>query len=606
MAQAEINNHPQDKTETDNHSQDNSPIDPQTDRLGYANFAQYLANSICNMSFAQGFAIALYGTWGSGKSTMLDFVVHYLNQKPDEERPIIVPFNPWLFSGSQDVTKRFFEQLQDILSKTTSVPKGLKERIADFANVVAEIPLPYAQAGKAVATLFDDEQKDASEIKEDVERTLLQEDRRIIITIDDIDRLAVEDIKQIFRILKAIPNFNNVIYLLAFDKKVVIRALAESQEISGEAYLEKIIQVAFELPTPDKASFQRLLFEKLESVIADNPKHLFEPTYWRKVYYQGIDHFITNLLDIIRLINNLCVTYAAVKGEVNSVDFIAIESLRVFCPTMYNIIRTNKNAFVGELNFTEEELKNLHNSWIAQLEDEDKPTVKNLLLCLFPRLEVVWGDGSYDGKQESKWHKQMRVCCPEIFPNYFRLAFSESKLAQTRAKDVLAVADDAEEFGEKLIELSLEKRPDGTTQVRAFLEMLDDNIEKEIPVENISTVVQALFDVGDQLICPEDEPTTIFDFSNKMRISRLISQLLSKLEEPERFQLLKAASSQGKALSIIVNQVETLAEQQTQFDSDTLILEEVCLISPQHLEEITEIVAKRQQEKEEDEESESQ
>ncbi|MDF5727974.1 MAG: P-loop NTPase fold protein [Rhizonema sp. PD38] len=605
MAQAETNNHPQDKTETDNHPQEINPIDPQTDRLGYANFAQYLANSICNMSFAEGFAIAIYGTWGSGKSTILDFVVHYLNQKPDEERPIIVPFNPWLFSGSQDVTRRFFEQLQDILSKTTSVPKGLRERIADFANVVAEIPLPYAQAGKAVATLFDDQQKDASEIKEEVERTLLKEDRRIIITIDDLDRLAVEDIKQIFRILKAIPNFNNVIYLLAFDKKVVIRALAESQEISGEAYLEKIIQVAFELPTPDRTSFRRLLFEKLESVIADNPKHLFEPTYWRSVYYQGIDHFITNLRDIIHLTNNLCVTYAAVKGEVNSVDFIAIESLRVFCPIMYEIIRKNKNAFLGDLSFTEKELKNLHNSWIAQLQDEDKQTVKNLLLCLFPKLEVVWGDGSYDRKLESKWHEQMRVCCPEIFPNYFRLAFSESKLSQTRAEDVLSLADDAEAFGEKLIELSLEKRPDGTTQVRAFLEILDDKIDEETPIESISTIVQALFDVGDQLMCPEDEPTTIFDFSNKMRISRIISQLLSKLEEPERFKLLKAASSQGKALSIIVNQVEILSEQQSQSDSDILFLEEPFLISPQHLEELTEIVAKRQEEKEEDEESDS-
>ena len=147
MAQAEINNHPQDQAETDNDQQENSPIDPQTDRLGYADFAQYLANSICNMSFAEGFAIAIYGTWGSGKSTMLEFVVHYLNQKPDEEKLIIVPFNPWLFSGYQDVTRRFFEQLQDVLRKTTAVPKGVKERIADFANVIAEIPFTICPSG---------------------------------------------------------------------------------------------------------------------------------------------------------------------------------------------------------------------------------------------------------------------------------------------------------------------------------------------------------------------------------------------------------------------------------------------------------------------------
>ncbi len=111
------------QTEINDISADSSLVDPEKDLLGYANFAKYLADSICKMTFPEGFVIAVYGSWNSGKSTLLNFVVHYLQQKPDEEQPIIVPFNPWLLSGHENITRRFFEQLQNVLSKESSVPK---------------------------------------------------------------------------------------------------------------------------------------------------------------------------------------------------------------------------------------------------------------------------------------------------------------------------------------------------------------------------------------------------------------------------------------------------------------------------------------------------
>ncbi|BDI17639.1 hypothetical protein ANSO36C_34410 [Nostoc cf. commune SO-36] len=327
------------QTEINDISADSSLVDPEKDLLGYANFAKYLADSICKMTFPEGFVIAVYGSWNSGKSTLLNFVVHYLQQKPDEEQPIIVPFNPWLLSGHENITRRFFDQLQNVLSKESSVPKGLKERLADFATIISDIPLPYAQTGKALATLLDDKDKEAAQLKEEVEDTLVQQQRRIVVTIDDIDRLAAEDIKQLFRIFKAMRNFTNVVYLLVFDKEVIVKTIADSKETSGEAYLEKIIQVSFELPLPDKTSLRRLLFDKLDNIFAQAPKQRINQVRWGDIYFQAIDHFITNIRDIVRFVNTLTVTYPPVKDEVNPVDFIAIESLRVFCPKIYSASR---------------------------------------------------------------------------------------------------------------------------------------------------------------------------------------------------------------------------------------------------------------------------
>ena len=100
------------REESDNFNElsvDSTLTDPKADRLGYAPFARYLADSICNMDFTGGFIIGVYGSWNSGKSTLLNFIVHYLKQKPENEQPLIVPFNPWSFSGSEDIPRRFFD-----------------------------------------------------------------------------------------------------------------------------------------------------------------------------------------------------------------------------------------------------------------------------------------------------------------------------------------------------------------------------------------------------------------------------------------------------------------------------------------------------------------
>ncbi|PHM07487.1 KAP family NTPase [Nostoc sp. 'Peltigera malacea cyanobiont' DB3992] len=573
-------------------SVDSSLVDPEKDLLGYANFAKYLADSICKMTFPEGFVIAVYGSWNSGKSTLLNFVVHYLQQKPDDEQPIIVPFNPWLLSGHENITRRFFEQLQNVLSQQSSVPKGLKERLADFAAIISDIPLPYAQTGKALAALLDEKDKEAAQLKEEVEDTLVQQQRRIVVTIDDIDRLAAEDIKQLFRIFKAMRNFTNVVYLLVFNKEVVIKTIADTKEISGEAYLEKIIQVSFELPAPDKISLRRLLFEKLDKIFAEASKQEINQNRWGEIYFQGIDYFINNIRDITRFINTLTVTYPAVKHEVNPVDFIAIESLRVFSPNIYSIIHQNPHIFVGEVNPSIDELNSLLNTWIAQLPVEDKQPVKNLLMHLFPKLKSIFDYTYLHKKQELEWREQLRVCSLEIFPIYFRLSLSAVELSNNQIKAIFGLVGDVDKFRNHLIELAKQKLPNGTTQARVFIEQLENCTEEEIPVNYIPSVVEALFDVSEELVSQDDESKGILDFSNEVIISRCISRLLCQIDEISRFELLKKVILQGKALPIINHEIATLKEQQSHYGTDKSNYEEEWLVNAQHLKELEELTTR--------------
>jgi len=571
---------------------------PDSDRLGYASFAEHLAESLCKMSPNEGLVVAIYGPWGSGKTTFLNFVLYYLKQRNQDEQPVIVQFNPWWFSGHEDLINHFFYQLRSALKKRQLT--SLADLVGFLGDLVSKLPFPYASVGEAVKQAADLLRKDVPELKEEIANELREKNKRILIVIDDIDRLTADEIRQLFRVIKAVADFPNVIYLLAFDKTVVTKALEEMQGLPGEAYLEKIVQVPFELLLPDKTALRRLLFERLDTIIAGTPDGLFDKTYWVNVYFEGIDHFIATPRDIARLTNALSVTYQKVKGEVNPVDFIAIETLRIFCSFVYDTIRKNPGLFAGHTSVhgllssnTADELKVFHNSWLEGVQEEDRDSVKRLLMRLFPKLEAVWNNTFYGPELASQWRKQLRICSPDKFPIYFRLAVPEGSISAFETKFILDLAKDPKAFGAKLMELANQKNLNGTTRVRVFLELLYDYAEKEIPSDCIPSVIQALFDVGDQLLRPEDEPRGLLDFGNDVRIGRVIWQLLQRLTEPERFETLREAIAKGNAIATIVREIAVLGQQHGKYGTNQREPEDETLIGKEHLRELEKLALEK-------------
>ena len=86
-------------------SSDKPLIHPDQDELDYSPFAQIVAKAIVNMSPPDGLVMALNGPWGAGKTTIIHFVVHYLKQYDPLLQPIVVYFNPWWYSGREDLVR---------------------------------------------------------------------------------------------------------------------------------------------------------------------------------------------------------------------------------------------------------------------------------------------------------------------------------------------------------------------------------------------------------------------------------------------------------------------------------------------------------------------
>jgi predicted KAP-like P-loop ATPase len=136
-------------------SSDRPAQNPEADRLGYAPFALNLATSICQITPSEGLVPAVFGPWGLGKSTLINFIKEYLARVPEESRPVVVSFNPWWFSDSEDLTRRFFDQLLAAVGATPLLSDQIRTRIADFADIISKIPVSLPGTPLSTATLHD-------------------------------------------------------------------------------------------------------------------------------------------------------------------------------------------------------------------------------------------------------------------------------------------------------------------------------------------------------------------------------------------------------------------------------------------------------------------
>lgn len=480
----------------------------------------------------EGAVLGIYGPWGSGKTSVLNLVQHYLKQEAADLRPLVVSFNPWWFSGQEDLTIRFFAALKEALNQANV--GDLANLLLDFADLVSEINVPwYVKVGYRLISQFKKKciEKYAliDQKRETLVNALRNQQKRILIIIDDIDRLTSEEIRQIFKLVKSVANFPNVIYLLAFDENVVAQALESGSAVSGREYLKKIIQVPFELPQPDKSGLISLLCGRLYQLLAQAPQERFDQKRWQTILFRGIRYYINTPRDVIRLTNSLNVTYQCVRDEINPVDFVALETLRVFEPDAYHLIRVNYTMLTGP---AENASIKPWGEFLRRETFEEPTAVSSILETLFPTLQK---GVQYDSGWLELWRKNLQICSPDSFAVYFRLAVPIGAISNADMQNALTQTKDAGAFAALLLQLNKEKGTDNHTRVHGFLNRLHDFTQKDILDQDIPNVIQAFFRVGDQLLRPEDRKQSFWDTSgNAMSIWRIISDLLRRIPQDAR------------------------------------------------------------------------
>ena len=341
------------------------------DRLARDSFVENLASAIKNWKKNEkSFSIGLYGEWGSGKSSVLNLISQKLKDKEDI---IIFNFNPWLFSDTKDLISIFFEEFVKVLVKDSG--EGKIEEVKKLATTLLSYgkklrPLTKLDPTGIAEMSFDilAKEKSLEETKEDIEEDLKSLGKKILIIIDDIDRLDKKEIKEIFKMVKVLGDFKNTIYLLAMDKEPVIKALREVHNLDGAKYLEKIINAPLEMPKTSEESLNQILNEELDKILEGEK------------IYMDIQCF-KNLRDIKRYINILNFDYHIFKDKINIIDLAHITIIKVFEPEIFNNINhkklfdiINSNSISNLINERENKYTIFNESDNSQNKPKPKPT----------------------------------------------------------------------------------------------------------------------------------------------------------------------------------------------------------------------------------------
>ena len=398
----------------------------EDDSYQRAALAKNLAELILHTKNQNSFAIGIYGKWGSGKTSFVYLIKEAIKEKSKKNSVIEIDFNPWLNSDEKSILIDFYDTLKLHLSKEYL---GISRTIDRYKRSL-KLSLGTSIFNFMLNNLDGFLQDEHERIKNSIEEL----DKKIIIYIDDIDRLQAKEIFQVIKLIRNSFNFPNVFFVVSYDREYLINQL---EPLIGEnlpAYLEKIFQIDIPLPEYEEAILKSKFWQLLKPILKEDDKEkIKEILYNRKKMNIGYD-VLSHYREIYRFINSFELSYAKLSGEVNVVDLINLEILRSKFPDVYDfvfikegvelckepifsekiILRNcedvinNKKNRNGEEAYLEVIRKKLHYN------DVQLSLINKLLKLLFPDTNET----SKSDKQNNGIETFRRINIPKYFPIY--------------------------------------------------------------------------------------------------------------------------------------------------------------------------------------------
>jgi predicted KAP-like P-loop ATPase len=530
---------------------------PSDDRFGIDPFAKALANSIRALASPEGTVIALSGPWGSGKSSAVNLVLHHLNDNIEAQEIVVIKFTCWWFRGEEALALAFFRELYS----------GMGSRLGErFKRALPKLGALMLRAGAIVGPGIDlvggagagaltsgamswlsgliQTDETVEKLHSDLTKALCEQDKRFVIVIDDIDRLAPDEALLIFRLVKSIGRLPNVVYLLVFDRQLAEKIVAEKYPSEGPHYLEKIIQAGFDIPQARHADLCQQLLGQIDAICSSpQPGDLAR---FMNIFYDVTAPQLKTPRDLVRLTNTLSVTWPAVGHEVDRADFIAVETLRLLRPNVYRAIRANKDRLCGVGGarpgiLLRDQADEYDHLFLASSESEEHDRLRRALKRLFPLLEAVWGSISYNNNFAIGWARQRRICSKEHFDSYFRFTIGDQVLPKEDIDQFVERAGDhvfiTETFQNALTTLTA----NGSTKAALLLDELNVHAAT-IADKSIQPLITVLFRLADKLDVPSDKGKGFSWASNKLRIMWLLRRLVQRFDPVNRSTIFLTAS----------------------------------------------------------------
>jgi len=496
------------------------------DVLGFSGFSKRLSQTILGISSCDGFVIGLCGPWGSGKTTALNFTKAYLrkhNQELEDQSlsMTVVDFEPWLFSGRTDLISAFFQVLAEHLPNGetkakkfgTSLGRFVKGNTDSLAGLVAAVGLtvdPTAGLISRAATNMGKRSLDASldrwlstpslqsTYAQLVERLKIEK-RRIVVVIDDLDRLSSDEIRSMMQMVKSVGKLPYVTYLLSYDRKHVWTSLEEGRSLDPlePAFAEKIIQQELTLPQPSSSALLSLLDKNIGFIAGE----IEASDRWYEIVSNGIRRWMKTPRDINRYTNALKFTWPALENEVDPADVIAMEGLRLFEPKIFDWIKTNRDFLFseGKFQFGNDDAKREKITILEELvaAHSDK-SVTPLLACLFPsRANQITGKERSMSEPHYRVVRRRGIGHLNAFQTYMAFGLPEDAIPFSTIQTIFDNLNDEAKLHALLGEWVLRKDSRGQPVIGELFTEIQYRMIEPNAVRPTQELLNALFSIGE-------------------------------------------------------------------------------------------------------------
>ncbi|MEJ7787565.1 MAG: P-loop NTPase fold protein [Solirubrobacteraceae bacterium] len=424
----------------------------EVDLLERGPLVEQLAHWALKAPMSDGFVIGVTGPWGSGKTTVLRLLERRL-----DDMATVIWFEPWLFSKADDLVTRFFDEVaSELASENSKSLRKIAKGMAAFGDVLspaASVMLgPAGQLIAAPKRLADLKRSSVASQRRELRDALLRSGKRIVVIIDDIDRLDPREIAEVMRLVKLVADLPGVVHILGYERTQVERALSHPNVKGGRAYLEKIVQASVTVPPIARDRLRTMSMEWLEHAVGERALEGWETETWAKLLIGGIDGYLRTMRDGYRLANMAPAALEMCSGEVAGMDVIALEAMRIFDPDLHEKLPDLIDALLGTTNVIEAALSadkldaGYRACLTAALDASAKPdTAQHLLRTLFPAAAHLLGGGSRR-TPDGRWRTAKRVAARSVFMRYLYLVLPSDEVASSIVDDVVAAFASGDEL----------------------------------------------------------------------------------------------------------------------------------------------------------------
>lgn len=535
---------------------------PSEDLFNRGKFIEKVSNVI-EQEDDKSFVIGLYGKWGSGKTSIINLICKRLecgcnnnknkfdgykeniflkiynifNGKEKQStnvnnKIIVLKFNPWICSNKIELIRQFFDQLSNILKIKVARHRKLIQALNEYkesilaafrvtggeslTNIFSGI-LSFLNAGQQVNTL--------ERYKKIIVEEIHSLKQKIVVIIDDIDRLSDEEVAMIFQLVKAIADFPYMTYVLVFDHEIIVNALDRVQRGKGKEYLKKIVQVPILVPEVEHEVLEAQFFKFLNNTLSEEDKQrLRDCDRWNLLFENGINHYLTSLRDVKLYCNTIKIRYVMAHDDFDIIDTLGLACLQTFEKNVYDKIYKYGN-------------KLCHDSYIFEIRDGAKarvqnafkkiiegcdfnPHTENILSSLFPGINKYIENNIY-GYDNYRYDllPNKSISYHQNFYRYFLLGLASRDISQNEIYNFLLTIPE-----DKLERVLMTYNENN--QLKNFFRMIiniGDFKENKInlPKERVNTVIKALLSKADEY--------NLIDYSISPRVKYYLVQIIEKI-----------------------------------------------------------------------------